>query len=132
MTHNLDFKYSDPQDPFAIIPTPWGEMEAWRASAIATGTMGALAQLHAIVRNDQAELEQKTVELDAKKHAILSTINRLVRFMSRVDALTARMEALEAKHRADEEQQRQFEEDPIDLPPDLAAYQTSSPPRDIE
>jgi hypothetical protein len=126
MTHNLGFKYSDPQDPFAIIPTPWGEMEAWRASTIATGTMGALAQVHQIVRNDQAELEQKTVELDAKKHAVLSAINRLVRFMSRVDALTARVEQLEAKRRSDEEQQREFEE-PIELPPDLDRPQDLPP-----
>src|SRR5262245_7706186 len=81
-------------DPFALIDTPWGEMEAWRASTIATGTMGALAQLHAIVRNDQAELEQQTAKLDAKKHQVLRTVNRLLSFMSRVDALTARVEAL--------------------------------------
>jgi hypothetical protein len=127
MTHNLEFKYSDPQDPFAIIPTPWGEMEAWRASTIATGTMGALAQVHQIVRNDAAELEQKTVELDAKKHAVLSTINRLVKFMSRVDSLTARVEQLEAKRRSDEEQQQQFEEEPIELPPDLDRLQDLPP-----
>jgi hypothetical protein len=119
-------------NPFEIIDTPWGKIEAWRASTMATGTMGALAQVAAIVRNDAAELQQKTVELDAKKHAVLNTVNRLLKFMSRVDALTARMDALEAKHRADEEQQLQFEEEPLTLPPDLAEYQTSAPPAKIE
>jgi hypothetical protein len=43
-----------------------------------------------------------------------------------------RVETLEAKRRADEEQQRHFEEEPIDLPPDLAEYQSSSPASAIE
>lgn len=105
------------ENPWEIIDSPWGHIERWRASTLATGTMGCLAQVAAIVRNDAAELEQKTVELDAKKHAVLSTINRLVKFMSRVDELTTRVEQLEAKRRADEEQQREFEEEPIPEPP---------------
>jgi hypothetical protein len=103
-------------NPFEIIDTPWGEMEAWRASTMATGTMGALAQVAAIVRNDAAELQGKTVAFDAKKASVLRTVNKLLNFMSRVDALTSRVEALEAKHRADEERQREFEE-PIEEPP---------------
>jgi hypothetical protein len=104
------------QDPWEIIDTPWGEMEAWRASTLATGTMGCLTQVAAIVRNDVAELQEKTVAFDAKKSAVLRTVNRLLSFMSRVDALTARMEALEAKRRADEQAAREFEE-PIEEPP---------------
>jgi hypothetical protein len=119
-------------DPFELVDTPWGMIEAWRASTLATGTMGALAQVAAIVRNDQAELEEQTAKLDAKKHQVLRTVNRLLSFMSRVDALTTRVETLEAKRRADEEQQRHFEEEPIDLPPDLAEYQSSSPASAIE
>ena len=114
------------QDPWALVDSPWGVIEQWRANALAGGAMSALTQVAAIVRNDAAELEKKTVELDAKKHQVLSTINRLVKFMSRVDALTARMEALEAKHRADEEERERLEEEPIVLPPDLAARQTLS------
>jgi hypothetical protein len=103
-------------------------MEAWRASAMATGTMGALAQVYKIVRNDAAELQEKTVAFDAKKASVLRTVNKLLNFMSRVDALTSRIEALEAKHRADEERQREFEE-PIQEPPgtsdDPTAWQAS-------
>src|SRR6516165_6485311 len=93
-------------DPFAIIDSPWGQIEAWRASTLSTGTMGALAQVAAIVRNDAAELEQKTIAFDAKKASVLRTVNKLLSFMGRVDALTSRVEALEAKRRADEEEQR--------------------------
>lgn len=119
------------QDPWELIDTPWGVIEAWRASTMATGTMGALAQVAAIVRNDAAELQGKTVAFDAKKASVLRTVNKLLSFMSRVDALTSRVETLEAKRRADEEEQRQFEE-PIELPPDIAECQTLSPPRQIE
>jgi hypothetical protein len=78
--------------------------------------MGALAQVHALVRNDVAELQEKTVAFDAKKASVLRTVNKLLNFMSRVDALTSRVEALEAKRKADEAQQREFEE-PIEEPP---------------
>jgi hypothetical protein len=119
------------RDPFELIDSPWGHIEAWRASTMATGTMGALAQVAAIVRNDAAKLQEKIAALDAKKSAVLNTVNRLLRFMSRVDALTARVEALEAKRRGDEEQQRGFEEEPLVLPPDLAERQSLAPPKKI-
>ena len=118
-------------NPFEIVDTPWGKMEAWRASTMATGTMGALAQVAAIVRTDAAELEQKAAALDAKKSAVLSTVNRLLRFMSRVDELGARIDALEAKHKADEATQRKLDEEPIELPPDIAEYQTCTPPAEV-
>ena len=41
-------------DPFEMIDSPWGHIEAWRASTLATGTMGALAQVYDVVRNDAA------------------------------------------------------------------------------
>jgi hypothetical protein len=47
--------------------------------------------------------------------------------MSKVDALTSRVEAFEAKRRADEEQQREFEEEPLELPPDLDRPQDLPP-----
>jgi len=119
------------RNPFEIIDSPWGPIEAWRASTLATGTMGALAQVAAIVRNDAAELQEKAAALDAKKSAVLSTVNRLLRFMSRVDALTSRVEALEDKRRADEAVQRKLDEEPLTLPPDIHEYQTRTPPAEI-
>src|SRR5215831_6192955 len=120
-------------NPFELIDSPFaeGKMERWRANAMATGTMGYLAQIYKMVRNDAAELEKKTAALDAKKSAVLSTVNRLLRFMSRVDALTSRVEALEEKRKADEAEQRKFEEEPLTLPPDIAEYQASAPPAEI-
>jgi hypothetical protein len=90
-----------------------------------------LAQVAAIVRNDAAELQEKTVAFDAKKASVLRTVNKLLNFMSRVDALTSRVEALEAKRKADEQTQREFEE-PIELPPDMLEHQTLLPPQKIE
>jgi hypothetical protein len=119
------------RDPFELVDSPWGKIEAWRASTMATGTMGALAQVAAIVRNDAAELEQKSIALDAKRHQVLRTVNRLLSFMSRVDALSARVEELEAKRRADEAAEREFEEEPITLPPDIAEQQMLAPPEKI-
>src|SRR6516162_341205 len=120
-------------NPFELIDSPFaeGKMERWRANAMATGTMGYLAQIYEMVRNDAAELEQKTAALDAKKSAVLSTVNRLLRFMSRVDALTFRVEALEAKRKADEAVQRKLDEEPIELPPDIFEKQTLAPPAEI-
>ena len=104
------------KNPFERVSTPLGEMERWRAEAMLIGTTGGMQSVLQTIRNDAAELEKKTAALDAKKHAVLSTVNRLLRFMSRVDALTTRVEALEAKRKADEERQREFEE-PIEEPP---------------
>src|SRR5262249_11066556 len=120
-------------NPFELIDSPFaeGKMERWRANAMATGAMGYLAQIYEMVRNDAAELQEKTAALDAKKSAVLSTVNRLLRFMSRVDALTSRVEKLEAKHKADEAVQRKLDEEPIELPPDIAEYQTRTPPAEI-
>jgi hypothetical protein len=112
--------------PFDIIDSPWGHIERWRASTMATGTMGALAQVATIVKNDAAALEEKTAALDAKKSAVLSTVNKLLKFMSRVDELTTRVEELEAKRRADEEEREQFEEEP-ELPPDFDRSQDLPP-----
>src|SRR5262245_42446679 len=120
------------RNPFELVDSPWGKIEAWRASTLSTGTMGALTQVYEMVRSDAAELQEKTVAFDAKKSAVLKTVNRLLSFMSRVDALTSRVEALEEKRKADEAVQRKLDEEPIDLPPDIADYHTLSPPQKIE
>ena len=114
--------------PFDIIDSPWGHIERWKASTLATGTMGALAQVYKMVRNDAAELEKQTAALDAKKSAVLSTVNRLLKFMTKVDALTSRVKAFEAKRKADEAVQRKLDEEPIEL---IAEYQTCTPPAEV-
>jgi hypothetical protein len=119
------------KNPFEKVSTPLGEMERWRAEAMLIGTTGGMQSVLQTVRDDAAELEKKAAALDAKKSAVLSTVTRLLRFMSHVDALTSRVEALEAKHKADEATQRKLDEEPIELPPDIAEYQTRTPPSEI-
>jgi hypothetical protein len=123
-------KIMNGNNPFETVDTPLGTMERWRAEAMLIGTTGGMQNVLQTIRNDAAELEKKTVELDAKKSAVLSTVNRLLRFMSCVDALTSRVEALEAKRKADEAEQREFEEEPIELPPDFDRPQ-DLPPAEI-
>ena len=113
--------------PFETVDTPLGTMERWRAEAMLIGTTGGMQSVLQTIRNDAAELEKRTVALDAKKHAVLNTVNKLLSFMSRVDALTSRVEALEAKHKADEAVQRKLDEEPIELPPDFDRPQDLPP-----
>jgi hypothetical protein len=93
--------------------------------------MGALTQVYEMVRNDAAELQEKTVAFDAKKASVLRTVKKLLNFMSRVDALTSRVEALEEKRKADEAVQRKLDEEPIELPPDISEKQTLAPPVEV-
>jgi hypothetical protein len=52
-------------NPFETVSTPLGTMERWRAEAMLIGTTGGIQSFLQTVRNDAAELEKKTVELDA-------------------------------------------------------------------
>jgi hypothetical protein len=55
------------KNPFEIIESPWGHIERWRASTLATGTMGALAQVYDdIVRNDAAEAAARADAMEAR------------------------------------------------------------------
>jgi hypothetical protein len=118
-------------NPFETVSTPLGTMERWRAEAMLIGTTSGAQSVFQTIRDDAAELQKKAVALDAKKHAVLSTVNRLLKFMSKVDALTSRVEALETKRKADEAVQRKLDEEPIELPPDIAEYQTRTPPSEV-
>src|SRR5262249_38454930 len=137
MTHDPSHRLATAEEimngknPFEKVSTPLGEMERWRAEAMLIGTTGGMQSVLQTVRDDAAELEKKTAALDAKKSAVLNTVNRLLRFMSRVDALTSRVEALEAQRKADEATQRKLDEEPIELPPHIAEYQTRTPPAEI-
>jgi len=115
------------KNPFEKVSTPLGEMERWRAEAMLIGTTGGMQSVLQTVRDDAAELEKKAVALDAKRHAVLNTVNRLLKFMSRVDQLTTRVEALEAKRKADEADQRKLDEEPLTLPPDFDRPQDLPP-----
>jgi hypothetical protein len=114
-------------NPFEKIDTPLGTMERWRAEAMLIGTTSGAQSVLQTIRDDAAELEKKTIAFDAKKSAVLSTVNKLLKFMSRVDQLTTRVEELEAKRKADEAEQRELEEEPLELPPDFDRPQDLPP-----
>ena len=59
-------KYADPVDPWATITTPWGELPAWKADAIANGAMNVYAQ----VRNDAVEAQSKRADIEAREQAV--------------------------------------------------------------
>jgi hypothetical protein len=104
-------------NPFELVDTPWGHIEAWRASTLATGTMGALAQVYDVVRNDAAEVAARANEIEARKGLVQHLCDQIAEMQQRINTLA---DALEARHKADaerEEQERQFEEEPLSEPP---------------
>jgi hypothetical protein len=118
--------------PFAIIDTPWGEMEAWRASTMATGTMGALSSVYDFVRSDSAALAARADEAEARNALIEHLCTKVADFERRFADHEARLAAAEDRRRADEAREAEFNEEPLELPPDIAAHQELSPPTKIE
>jgi hypothetical protein len=122
------------RNPFEIIDSPWGPIEAWRASTLATGTMGALSSVYDLVRSDsdaaaaRADAEQARVALLKDVHQRLDALS------ARCDAQASELAALkaDARRRADDEARKaRFDEEPLTLPPDIAEYQTRTPPSEI-
>ena len=108
---------TDIHDPFELADSPWGHIERWRASTLATGTMGALAQVYEMVRNDAAEVEARANEMEARKGLVQHLCDMIAGMDARITALA---DALEARHKADseaEERKAAFEEEPLALPP---------------
>src|SRR5258708_1037460 len=104
-------------DPFEIIDSPWGHIERWRASTLATGTMGTLAQVYDIVRNDADAAVARVEETEARKALVQRLCDQVSALQARINELA---DALEARHRADQEEnerQQQFEEEPLEQPP---------------
>jgi hypothetical protein len=107
------------EDPFELIPSPWGVIERWRASTLSTGTMGALAQVCEIVRADAAEAVARADAMEARKALVQRLCDQVAEMQERINTLA---EPLEARHRADQEEQERerlaaFEQEPIELPP---------------
>jgi hypothetical protein len=50
-------------NPFDVIDSPWGHIERWRASTLATGTMGALQSVYDLVRADSAAFAARRLKL---------------------------------------------------------------------
>jgi hypothetical protein len=112
-------------NPFDIIDSPWGRIECWRASTLATGTMGALAQVYDIVRADADAAVARVEETEARKGLVQHLCDQIAGMQERINRLE---DALETRHKADAERaarDQQFEEEPLALPP-------GDPPSELE
>jgi len=123
--------------PYELVDSPFaeGKMEAWRAQGMALGVGGALASLHRLyqlVRNDAADASARADEAQARDALVHHLCDQVAAMQERINRLA---DALEERQRADEEasrHQRRLDEEPITLPPDLAARQAEAPPAEIE
>jgi hypothetical protein len=113
-------KYSDPQDQWEMIPSPFGgdPIPAWKASTMATGTMGAYdafikqAKVAAAVINDSLDLREQEVSaredaVRAREGAVMDLIGRAAHMCDSIN------------RRLDQEEQRQreeLEEEPVEDP----------------
>jgi hypothetical protein len=107
---------TDMHDPFELVDSPWGHIERWRASTLATGTMGALAQVYNMVRNDAAEVAARADAMEARKGFVQHLCDQVAEMQQRINTLA---DALEARHKADAERAARdaFEQEPLALPP---------------
>jgi hypothetical protein len=106
-------------DPWSIVDSPWGRIEAWRASTLATGTMGALAQVYDIVRSDSATAVERTAAVQDTMDKMQALCDMIDNLHQRMDAFAAKQEAIQLKHRAEAEakaKQDRFDEE-LALPP---------------
>jgi hypothetical protein len=114
--------------PFDIVDSPWGHIERWRASTLATGTMGALQSVYEAVRDDAAAQAARADASAARGALIKHLCEQVDALTSRCDAIASELGAIKAKERADaeaaaqeeEERQRALEEDPLEEPPGTA------------
>src|SRR6516165_5502847 len=100
--------------PFDIVDSPWGRIEAWRASTLATGTMGALAQVYDIVRSDSATAVERTAAVQDTMDKMQALCDMIDNLHQRMDAFAAKQEAIQLKHRAEAEakaKQDRFDEE---------------------
>jgi hypothetical protein len=102
--------------PFDIIDSPWGHVERWRASTLATGTMGALTSVYDLVRSDSTIADARADAIAARDAEIRGQIVKLI---TGLDSLTARVDSIEAENRAakaDAARKAAFDEEPLTLP----------------
>jgi hypothetical protein len=118
-------------NPFALIPTPLGEMERWRAEAMLIGTTGGIQSVYDIVRADAASQAARADAEHAREALTEHLCNQVTELSRRFDNLEERLAAAEEQRRADQEREAEFNEEPLELPPDIAAHQELSPPTKI-
>ena len=116
------------ENPFDLIDTPWGHIERWRASTLATGTMGALSNVYDIVRTDAAA---SAARAEAHDQLIQHICDKIAEFEERFDAFTTRLAKAEAKRLAADAATHQQQEEELELPPDFLEDDTHVPSGDL-
>jgi hypothetical protein len=84
-----------------------------------------------MVRNDAADQAARADEAQAREALVAHLCDQIAAMQERINRLA---DALEARQRADAKaarHQRRFDEEPIELPPDIAEYQSRTPPEKI-
>jgi hypothetical protein len=105
------------RDPFELVDSPWGVIEQWRASTLATGTMGALQSVYDLVRSDSAALAARADATEARNALIEHLCAKVDAFETKLDNLVAQVAAEREARRADEARKATFDEEPLALPP---------------
>ena len=133
MSHADFMRLIHPANPFELIDSPWGQIETWRASALACGTMGCLTEVYAHVKNDAAELQAKEQALTSRDDATVALARDVV---AKIDAISQRITRLEAAQEQREQEakvdaQRELEDlETIELPPDIEQLGEGDPTDD--
>jgi hypothetical protein len=122
--------FRNPENPTEIIKdTPWGDIPAWKASALATGTMGAYTEYvkqvraDAVLAHDAVNVREQAVS--AREAAVAERERAVVDLIGQASLLFDR---LDKRIKADEERKP---EEPLPLPPGTEADETHEPTGDL-
>jgi hypothetical protein len=110
--------YENPENPWEMIDTPWGRMPSWKASTMATGTMGAFGDYLKVARADAAmthetlstredAVAQREQAVAAREAFVRDAIGKVRTLVHRCDAII----------KAEEERREQEREGPLPSPP---------------
>jgi hypothetical protein len=119
------------EDPYELIPSPYGVMERWRAAAMSTGEVSGLSALSDWVKNDTVAkldgIEERERAVSAREDAISArervhavNVANFVDFVGKASALFDRLDKLHA------DQEREAE-DPLTLPPGAPSEVSKEP-----
>ena len=119
-------------NPFELIETPLGKMEKWRAETLLIGSTSGIQDVYRTIRDDAATKAARADEAEARNALIEHLCTKVADFERRFDEHVARLNEAEEQRRADQERETEFEEEPLELPPDIDEHQQLSPPTKIE
>jgi hypothetical protein len=109
--------FHNPENPSQLIDSPWGKIESWRASALATGEMSGYADYMKQVRSDatlvhdainarEDAVSQREQAIAAREAFVRDAITKMHALLGRCDAIV----------KAEEERREQQREGPLPSP----------------